>query len=321
MRIAVIFSILLVLAACASRDGFPERSERVAERLEKLSENYFLPRTNVLEEYEALDGEKNRKAYRDEVIYGRILAVDLQFAVFKEALYKEGVTGNLALDMLGVGVGAAGAVVTSADASRILSALSGGISGTQTSINKNLYYDRTMPALMALMEAERQKILSEILKGLKSTAADYPLGRALIDLERYFQAGSIPGAIVSISKIAGDVNHQAQTVISAIRDQDFASAEAQGRVKNLLDIAEGLPAGAAWQILENPPSELDSFVQSAVQARLGGTALDNSADILSNNDAGAKAVLKMILVLLQDRSPDNLEKWRAAMAALSEQEG
>ena len=91
-------------------------------------------------------------------------------------------SANLTIDTLGVVIGAAGAAVTGSDGSRVLSALSGGISGTGTAINKNLYYERTLPALLALMDAKRDEIRAEILAGMTLDQIAYPLGRALTDL-------------------------------------------------------------------------------------------------------------------------------------------
>lgn len=228
-----LFLILTVaLSACSSMRGFPDRSEEASARLEALQRQFFLPETDVLKSYDGITGKDAKKAFRDKVIYGRMMAIDLQFSVFQKAIYEEGVGTNIVLDIMGVGVGAGGAAVTGATSSRILSALSGGISGTHTAINKNLYFDRTMPALMALMEAERQKIKTEIYRGLQLGVDDYPLGRGLVDLEHYFFAGSIPGAIASVTKTAGAKSEEAEDDLKSLTEGKFKEDEASKLLRN-----------------------------------------------------------------------------------------
>jgi hypothetical protein len=310
-----VISLGLILVGCASTGGYPERPEKIEDKLSSLQNNFFLPKVDVLTIYALKTSEPERREYRDSVVHGRLLALDMQFALFKEALYEEGIVSNLSLDILGVVVGAAGAVTTHADTSRTLSALSGGISGTQTAINKNLYFERTMPALLALMDAEREKIRAEILEGLTQDASIYPLGRALTDLERYLQAGSIPGAIASVTSAAGKIKSVAEAELKAVRTKAFVDPVSQDIVEKAIVSVDQLPVGKAWDILRKPPSDIDQFVASTVKARLGGVDLANAETRLGGaaNDGNAKAILKMVLVLMEDRSPNNISKWNAAI--------
>ena len=303
--------LVLVLAGCASTRGFPERPESVPEKLTKLQEKFFLPGMDVLEEFDKQNDEKMRRTYRNNVVHGRLLAIDMQYGLFKEAIYGEGVSSSLIFDILGVSVGAAGTAVTGAEASRILSALSGGLSGTSTSINKNLYYQRTLPALLALMDAERTKVRVEILEGLVQTSEKYPLGRALSDLERYLQAGSIPGALSAVTATAGETKAEAEKKLEIVRKKDFVDPQLQSLVDELLDLVEKLPSGVAFKILQAPPSKLDSFVSAAIKGRLGGKELS----VLQDKEQEAKKTLKMVLVLINDRSKENIVSWKAAMTA------
>lgn len=316
LRAIPVFLALGIIAGCASVSGFPDRSEAVDTRLEALGKLYFLPEKDVQTEYAVKTGSAKRE-YRDQVVYGRMQAVDLQFSAFQEAIYREGISSNLTLDLLGIGVGGAGAIVTGTDASQIFSALSAGISGSRTSINKNLYFERTMPALLALMESERDRLRAVILEGLTQDTARYPLGRALFDLESYYRVGSIPGAISSITQVAGAVQAEADAALKEVREKSFVDPPAQQRVSDLLDLVEKLPAGAAVKVLQAPPSPLSNFVSSAISARLAGQTLALSAPALS--DTQAKELLKMIVVLMKNRSEPNTNKWASTIQALGGQ--
>ena len=315
--VLIITMLVVLLSGCSSTRGFPERAEAVPDKLAKLREKFFLPNVDVLHNYANKDDDQEQRTYRDSVVYGRLLALDMQYALFKRTLYEEAIVSNVSLDVLGLLAGVGGAAVTGADASRVLSSLSGGITGTRASINKNLYYERTLPALLALMDAERDRVRAQILSGLIQTTKVYPLGRALTDLERYLQVGSIPGAIASVTATAGETKTEASRELAIIRTKEFVDPSAQKRVRTLLASVDALKPGAAWEILKAPPSPLDSAILGAVRGRLGGTELNNAADLLNGegNDGAAKEMLKMVVVMMANRTPENTEKWKAALLA------
>jgi hypothetical protein len=87
------------------------------------------------------------------------------------------------------------------------------------------------------------------------------------------------------------------------------------RMEVLLDQVDALPDGDAYDILKNPPSELDVYVLTAIKGRLGGKTIADSDAVLKTT-ANAEALLKMVLVLLSDHSEKNLDKWEAAVAVL-----
>lgn len=61
-----------------------------------------------------------------------------------------------------------------------------------------------MPALMVQMVAQRKRVLVRVRDGLLNKSdAQYPLAQGLADLEEYFYAGTIPGAITGVVQNAG----------------------------------------------------------------------------------------------------------------------
>lgn len=308
----ILYISLLILYGCASTGGFPERTDNVESQLDDLKSKYFHPdaaQTNgKITIYNTATDANIRKLLRNEIIYSRLLAIDLQFSIFQEAIYKEGVVSNLTLDILGVGVGAAGGVVSNLTTSQILSALSGGIAGSKTAINKNLYYERTLPALFSLMIANREKIKIEIYEGLKLDDIVYPLGRGFADLERYYIAGSIPGAIASVNEEAGKKKAEATIEFKELRNKETTDAAIQGRINNLLDSVDKLNAGKALDILQNPPVKLSNSINTVITASRGTTELKALSDIQ------AKSILKRVLVFVS-RSEEDLKAWEAAVIA------
>jgi len=76
----------LVLASCASYKGFPDRVISSDTELENL-QVYFLPTTDkdyVKDYNDAGSDEAKRQRIRNEVINGRITAIDIQFSLFQQ---------------------------------------------------------------------------------------------------------------------------------------------------------------------------------------------------------------------------------------------
>ena len=113
LMVWVIVAIILLLNfGCASTGGFPRRPVAVPLVLKTLEAKYYPPATDVLQEYGQETDESKKIAYRNEVVYGRMLAIDMYYSVFKKSIYKQGVGANLSFDILGVIAGTSGAVFT-----------------------------------------------------------------------------------------------------------------------------------------------------------------------------------------------------------------
>ena len=74
--------------------------------------------------------------------------------------------------------------------------------GAEATINTDLYYQRTLPALIAQMDASQLKAKMWLLQGLGKPDQDYPLGRALVELNTVEDAGDVTQAIQDLSTLA-----------------------------------------------------------------------------------------------------------------------
>lgn len=182
--------VTLSLISCASPRGFPDREVSIDEELDELK---IFSRAKI-DEYKASKNEEERMRIRNDYINARIEAIDAKFFQFEEKMYRENIALNLGTDAIILGSGAAGALV-SGGASQILSAASAAVIGMKGSIDKKIFYEKTLPALFAQMEAQRQKILANIQTNLLNNTTAYSLWRGRVDLQRYRRAGSIDGAI------------------------------------------------------------------------------------------------------------------------------
>jgi hypothetical protein len=202
------------LTACASLSGYPEDPDNKAT-LDSLQAKYF-GLCSEEAEYNKLDpADPRRRAMRDEIVLSRMRAYDIEFSRFQRLLYGAGASVALGSD-LAIGVlGGLGAVTGGAATKSALSAASGGIVGAQGNVNKDLYYQKTLPALIAQMEANRVKVKQAIFEGLKLPDAQYPLQRAESDLADLNDAGSIPNAISNITQSATEAKNKTHDAIKA----------------------------------------------------------------------------------------------------------
>ena len=261
----------------------------------------------VLKEYKAKP-DSAKRAYRNEVISGRMMTIDMQYSLYQKAMYSQSVGSNVGLDVVELGLGGAGALV-GGGTSQILSAVSGGIAGTQSSIDKTLFFDKTLPAILAVMNSERSTIRARIEKGEQLSLEAYPITRALSDLEEYYLAGTMPGAIAQITAQAGEVQAEAKSEIKKTVDEKFYNAAAIDRVVNLNKLVDTLPSDdVAVKIIKQMEPSLDD--NSA--ARLAGFKLKGGPNYNAGGVTG-KNVLKAIIGNMTDRSIDNINKWKIAI--------
>ena len=113
-------------------------------------------------------------------------------------------------------LGGAGAVSTVSSTQAILAAASAVVTGTKASFDKNAFYDSTIVALISQMNATRKDVLARIYSGLELNHKKYSLMKALIDVEDYFQAGTILGAVNAVSESSGEQKAKAEKKIESI---------------------------------------------------------------------------------------------------------
>lgn len=195
---------LLLFTGCASIDSAPPRFA-VAETALKDADAYY---DDVLKRYVSGTDDAGKKAVRDEFIETRMALIDLAYAGFRQTMYAQRVGANVGVDLATLGLAAAGAATSSEQAKTGLHALSGALIGGKASIDKNVFFDRTLPALLAQMEASRSAVRLRLLTGMMVGTDRYPLLQARSDVEEYYTAGTIIGAISGITDEAAVVRRK-----------------------------------------------------------------------------------------------------------------
>ena len=207
----------MLTVACASIKGFPDRTDTTKSEIDAYAAHYKTAPALIAFE-STQDGDRgglSKEGWRNEVIEARIQDVNLHFSDFEKGLYSEGVGYGIGTDWLALALSGAGAIATGGT-SQALSAASGGVTGARASYDKEALYSKTLPVLMAQMVAQRNTVLARIRQQESLDANKYPLTRGLADVEDYYQAGTIPGAITQLANSTGSQDKAAQEKLDNI---------------------------------------------------------------------------------------------------------
>jgi len=295
---------MLFLGGCASIDGFPDPVIKPSDDLAQ-AQQYFSP--GVLAEYVKQSGEAARRAYRDQIVYGRLHAYDIQYQVFLRALSRESGGTGMAGDLASLALNGLGATVGDAATKAALSAASAGVIGAQGAVSKDLFYQKTLPAVVAQMEAQRTQVRAIVEKGLSTADADYSLPQAIVDLDLYQIAGSLPGALNGIVQDAGTKTATAEADIRLSRDKTFATSLPEAvaignQIAALTDTQALALAKAMDPFLKTRPQGVQDFVNG----------IDPTGKRLKDG-ATAKTVLRQWSILDQ-RDSASQKQWTDAIA-------
>lgn len=246
------------LTACSSYGGMQEPLSS--------SDKYqsICPSQADISRFEAATPE-TRGTIRDDVLSECIDRVDQKYQQFKVQLQKEFVGTNLTIDLLSLGL-ASGATLASGSTAKNLSAGAATVIGAGTAINKDVFFQQTLPAIESSMDANRDKVHTLIIdaESRDSKAVSYTLSRARSDIEAYQDAGNI---YTAISKLTAGANQDASDAKTALQNAkvDYAAIIVQS------DVAKRLQALSDYlNSLSDPgdASKLDAIVTALVGAKL-----------------------------------------------------
>jgi hypothetical protein len=159
--------------------------------------------------YANVPGNQADKQSRNTFVAARMYAIDIEYSAYFERLLKEKQLGSSALDATLLGLTAATTIVHGEAVKTTLAAISTAVAGAKTDIDQDIYMAQTLQILMNTMEAQRLAIRNRIDGNMKLAASDYTAWRALTDLDDYYRAGTMAGALNYLASTTGS-NAQAQ---------------------------------------------------------------------------------------------------------------
>jgi hypothetical protein len=310
-KLVIAGGLASALGACDSFRGGQQSIEAPATSVAAASQ--YPPDKAITAFYSPSPDERGGmtpEQYRDKVVRLRLLAIDARYKAFVEELHGAKAGIGLGADIATMVIGGVGTFVAGETTKSVLSAVTAVIAGSRVAVDKNLFYDQTLPAIVSQMDAERAKQRLVIEKGMAQPAATYSLANALSDLSDYERLGSID---VAIKKLTGSATEQAKVAEDTLKafvisrnteDATYvASQVGRDRTGTLLKAVANLSAEKAITLAKTPPVA-NPDVEKVVSARLASFQGTLSA-------AQAKDIVKMRVVLAKGKV--ELDAWEAAL--------
>lgn len=175
--------------------------------------------------------DKPDEACRGRIVRSRKAAEDIRYFEFEERVFREGRTVGFFATLSTLGLTTASAA-TSGGAAKATAGLAALITGTRESYEKEVLAEKTLQALMTAMRGNRANMELRIRNGLARPATVYPLEDALGDLEAYRRAGTLQGALDTVTESASTKTQEAEKNLGTLReDISFRLDNAAQRLK------------------------------------------------------------------------------------------
>ena len=208
--LVLVFLVPATLSACVSLAGSQRRFIDVTRANAGVPD---YPVAKTLETFAAAnDVDRNNRTpqeYRDDVVRLYLLAIESIYSDFRSRVSSERRELGLGVDLVTLGL-TNYASVARAGIVNDLSAAAAGFGSARGALDRNVYFDRALPALLASMDAERARIKARIAQNLLRTAAAYPLSAAFEDLSSLESAGSLDRALADVTSRATQDRQQAE---------------------------------------------------------------------------------------------------------------
>ena len=194
---------------------------------------------NAATSYSSGDFEKDLEAYKAainaqppnlekalqlrDVMIGRVVAhVQVNYKKYEESLFYNRALFDTSSDILGIAVTTAATISNGERVKSILSAAATALTGSQLSISKNYFREKTTEILVTKMQAARESARARITRNMLLPVSQYPIEAALSDLVDLFYAGTLQGALLALSQQVGE---QAEEARKEVKDAEVQRVE------------------------------------------------------------------------------------------------
>jgi len=232
-------AVMLLLAAsavggCASFSGMPEPVISVREAVQIPAR--FRPE-EALARYHSNNPARrdgmSPQQWRNAVVLVRMGAADARYHEFRMNLSREVRGANFGIESTILGLSGLG-TVSGESTANALAAVVAALTGARAALNREVYFERTLPALIAGMEVSRLEVATRILVGLGKSENDYPLEVALLDALAYERAASLDQAIQIVTAEATREAAEARQIYTSVSQQLGIIPETRFPTMNLI---------------------------------------------------------------------------------------
>jgi hypothetical protein len=254
-RCVVVGIMLTTLGGCVALSDGPERVYTVNDQATYVRENWPIPIPTPT------DGAN--KINRNSFVTARMYFIDLEFNPYFARLTTQNQAGTLAGDTALVATTFLSTVLASSATKTALSAAATGIASVRTDINQDVLLSHTIQLLQLQMETSRNHIRARIQQNLQyCEIGEYTVWQALTDVEDYYRAGTLSGALESLAAATGNNAQQSKDVQNGQTQTSTATPTTAGQGVVTLAAPQ---AATALKCLANNESPV---LRSALRRRL-----------------------------------------------------
>lgn len=203
-------TLLLLLAmtatGCSTLRGTPTRYQVSDDIVEKID-----LKADEMAQLAVSDdtGERNR-------LQNKAMAViDQRFHAFVRDLAADRADSAAVVAGTTLGASTAGAFVESVKAKTNYALLAAGVVGAFGILDKNYFYEKTVPALVAAMRASRAKVQLRVKHAQSEPIEQYNGVAAMQDIEDYYAAGTL---LAAISDVTARAEAEATATLADVRE-------------------------------------------------------------------------------------------------------
>lgn len=247
--------LLLSVAAtgCSTLRGTPTRYQATDEIVQKI---------DLKAEEMAQLAVTEDAAERNRLQNKAMAVIDQRFHAFVRDLAADRADSSAVVAGTTLGASTAGAFVDGVKAKTNYALFAASVVGAFGIVDKNYFYEKTVPALVAAMRASRAKVQLGIKRAQSDTVEQYSGAEALQDVERYYAAGTLLAAISDVTARAETEANDAQADVRELKvatdaeiDRSKRISQAIFSVKDATRLAQANAALKALGLAEQPSAE------------------------------------------------------------------
>ena len=200
---------------------------REPNRLFNISDEIQIIKDNTSIDYPITTPEA-----RNNFITLRMYAIDQNYTIYEAQLTHEAQETGLGESLINLGLTGAASVAPTAVVGKALSAAATGITGASTAYDEKILLSQSVQNLETQMRADRSAQAAVILESMRCPLESYNVGSALSDLELYYRAGTLPSALIALSKTVADAEDVAKAKKATASPASPVAAEGKATLKD-----------------------------------------------------------------------------------------
>lgn len=209
------YVLIVAMLGAMGCSGSLFKNKDLQKLKDQMRENYATQ--EVFSTYNGKKGEE-KEAYRREVVVAWLSIVDAEYNSYELDLSKARRGTNAVSDVTVLGLSTAATISGGEQAKTVLAGMAALITGARAVVDKELFYDQSLPVLMSRMRILREQKKLEILANVEGPnqlpVETYTLMHAWQDVLDYEQMGTLTTTIMNIAEETEKIrvaNKQART--------------------------------------------------------------------------------------------------------------